>query len=155
MHKGFTIVELLIVIVVIGILASISIVSYNGITQRANNTASESAANSVARKVQIYAVETGSYPYSTSDLTANPTATYYVPASITFTLGSTQPDTPSDVSYIKCGSGSPATQADINSGAGNLTGIRVYYWTYTDTPNADSYKTVGVDSGAGIACPAS
>ena len=34
-HRGFTIVELLIVIVVIGILAAITIVAYNGIQQRA------------------------------------------------------------------------------------------------------------------------
>lgn len=33
---GFTIVELLVVIVVIGILASITIVSYSGIRERAN-----------------------------------------------------------------------------------------------------------------------
>lgn len=37
-QTGFTIVELLIVIVVIAILAAITIVSYNGIAKRANNT---------------------------------------------------------------------------------------------------------------------
>lgn len=37
-RKGFTIVELLIVIVVIGILAAITIVSFNGVTTKANNT---------------------------------------------------------------------------------------------------------------------
>lgn len=35
-QNAFTIVELLIVIVIIGILAAITIVSYTGITQRAN-----------------------------------------------------------------------------------------------------------------------
>lgn len=35
---GFTIVELLIVIVIIGILAAITVVAYNGIQQRAQNT---------------------------------------------------------------------------------------------------------------------
>ena len=34
-QKGFTIVELLIVIVVIGILAAITVVAYNGIQERA------------------------------------------------------------------------------------------------------------------------
>ena len=37
-QTGFTIVELLIVIVVIGILAAITIVAYNGIQTRAQNT---------------------------------------------------------------------------------------------------------------------
>ncbi len=41
-QQGFTIVELLIVIVVIAILAAISIVSYNGITTRANETRTNS-----------------------------------------------------------------------------------------------------------------
>ena len=38
-QKGFTIVELLIVIVVIAILAAITIVAFNGIQQRAKNSA--------------------------------------------------------------------------------------------------------------------
>ena len=37
-NTGFTIVELLIVIVIIGILAAITIVAYNGIQNRANDT---------------------------------------------------------------------------------------------------------------------
>ena len=37
-RTGFTIVELLIVIVVIGILAAITIVAFNGIQTRAKNT---------------------------------------------------------------------------------------------------------------------
>ncbi|RYX79148.1 prepilin-type N-terminal cleavage/methylation domain-containing protein [bacterium] len=37
-QKGFTIVELLIVIVVIGILAAIVIVAYQGVTARANTS---------------------------------------------------------------------------------------------------------------------
>ena len=40
--RGFTIVELLIVIVVIAILAAITVVAYNGIQQRANNARRDS-----------------------------------------------------------------------------------------------------------------
>ncbi len=40
--RGFTIVELLIVVVVIAILAAITIVSYNGISRQAKNSALQS-----------------------------------------------------------------------------------------------------------------
>ena len=50
-QTGFTIVELLIVVVVIAILASITIVSYNGISTRAKESAAQSAISQVLKKV--------------------------------------------------------------------------------------------------------
>ena len=46
-QKGFTIVELLIVIVVIAILAAISMAAYTNITARANTSTAAAAAKSV------------------------------------------------------------------------------------------------------------
>lgn len=54
---GFTIVELLIVIVVIAILAAITIVAYNGIQNRAKASAAQAAASQAAKKIALYAVE--------------------------------------------------------------------------------------------------
>ncbi len=67
-QKGFTIVELLIVIVIIGILAAIVIVAYNGITNQANDTAVQNDLASAAKAFELYRVDTGSYPDSLSDL---------------------------------------------------------------------------------------
>jgi|TARA_B100001245_G_scaffold17776_1_gene11734 prepilin-type N-terminal cleavage/methylation domain-containing protein len=60
--SGFTIVELLIVVVVIGILAAIVIVAYNGITTQAKNSQTISAANTWIKAMRLYEVENGSLP---------------------------------------------------------------------------------------------
>lgn len=61
-QKGFTIVELLIVIVVIGILAAIVIVAYNGVTQRANTSTASGNAEAVQKVAEAYNAEENGYP---------------------------------------------------------------------------------------------
>lgn len=60
--RGFTIVELLIVIVVIGILAVITIVAYNGIQQRANNNKTTTALSAWIKAMKLYKVDKGRWP---------------------------------------------------------------------------------------------
>lgn len=55
--KGFTIVELLIVVVVIAILAAITIISYNGISNRAKTTAKVSDIQSWKKQSEMYKIE--------------------------------------------------------------------------------------------------
>ena len=58
--RGFTIVELLIVIVIIAILAAITVVAFNGIQQRAQNTQTVSALNYYLKAFKLYAADNGS-----------------------------------------------------------------------------------------------
>ena len=69
--RGFTIVELLIVIVVIGILAAIVIVAYNGIQESARRNVKISDMKSVQRLVEAYNAQNGEYPATTNKLKAN------------------------------------------------------------------------------------
>lgn len=62
-QNGFTIVELLIVIVVIGILAAISIVAYSGIQDRAYDAAVRNDLNALAKKYELYKIDSTNERY--------------------------------------------------------------------------------------------
>lgn len=60
--KGFTIVELLIVIVVIAILAAISLVAFNNVQARAQDSVNKSDISTIVKKLELYRSETDSWP---------------------------------------------------------------------------------------------
>ena len=60
--SGFTVVELLIVIVVIALLAAVSVLAYNGTQQRANNAARVVVGKQWADLFEIYKGTFGKYP---------------------------------------------------------------------------------------------
>lgn len=60
--EGFTLVELLIVIVVIAILAAISIVAYNGIQNRARDTIRKNDVAAMIKALEMYKTDNGNYP---------------------------------------------------------------------------------------------
>ena len=62
---GFTIVELLIVIVVIGVLATIVVVAYNGIQTSAENTKTVQAVGQYVKAIKTYHSLKGNYPITT------------------------------------------------------------------------------------------
>lgn len=61
-QKGFTIVELLIVIVVIGILAMLVLNTFNGVQQKARDTERQTDATSIAKQLEAYYATNGGYP---------------------------------------------------------------------------------------------
>ncbi len=80
MHKrhGLTIVELLIVVVVIAILAAITVVAYNGISDRARNSRLLATIDSYEKMIRLYHADHGTYP-----ATQNPDNTEkYVPGGL-------------------------------------------------------------------------
>ncbi len=60
--RGFTIVELLIVIVVIGILAALVIVTYAGIQQRARDTERKTDVKGIQGQLEAYWADNAKYP---------------------------------------------------------------------------------------------
>lgn len=144
---GFTIVELLVVIVVIGILAAITIVYYTGITQKANNTKAISNAQSVQNMAEIMNADNGSYPRLTTDLTTG-SVTSKLPAGISlfYTGGTGNNATPSatnglvTVWYQYCGAvAAPAV--------GDALGARIRIWDF----QTNLLSTTIVYAGSGVA----
>lgn len=88
-QSGFTIVELLIVIVVIAILASISIVSYTGIQTRAAGTVLQSDLRNAATQLTLDYTYNGTYPSSTTTANEGKGLTQSSGTTYTYTADST------------------------------------------------------------------
>ena len=79
--SAFTIVELLIVIVIIAILAAITIISYNGITNRTKESSLKTELSQAAKKLETEKVKTGTETYPSTLSAAGITQ----PSNITYT----------------------------------------------------------------------
>jgi len=135
-QNGFTIVELLIVVVVIAILAAITIVSYNGITSRANASAAKTAAVSVQKKAELYASDgpTGQYPMLFTNLTSAATNTTYYLSGVSATANPATNPTSTEgkntVKFVTCGIGSTTTAPATISAIVTATGNIISYYNY-------------------------
>jgi len=132
-ERGFTIVELLIVIVVIGILAAITIVSFNGVTARANATSAKAAASSALKKAEAYNAEKAVYPTTPAQLTGAASTDTFQLTGVAFdgtgaTASTTAPVKSSVLQFFSCAS---------------ATGFQVKYWDYAASPAAWVIQTTG------------
>ncbi len=89
--SGFTIVELLIVIVVIAILAAITVVAYNGIQARARDTQRKSDVAALVKAFELYYADNGMYPVSSGSTAINSAWSSTADSSWSSLIGQLQP----------------------------------------------------------------
>ena len=121
--SGFTIVELLIVIVVIAILAAITIVAYNGITGQARESVLKQDLNSGAQQLEIANAQNGSYPDNKDNLKkSDGTDFQYTKTGDSFCLTATNEALPGKAFHVNSGSGvadGPCPGDTVPSGGGS------------------------------------
>jgi len=138
-QSGFTIVELLIVIVVIGILAAIVIVAFNGVQSRANATSAKSNATTILKKIEAYNSLKSTYPVTATQMNTEEesklTGSGISIGAVTTNNGKTH------VEVQACG----ITGTAPNQSA---AGARVRFWDFAASPAAASdWMTAGTTSG--------
>lgn len=145
--RGFTIVELLIVIVIIAILAAITIVAYNGIQNRAKTSVGQSAANVLAKKSMAFYTINSIYPTYCQLVTNSVVPTGSAPAAGTAGAGTCAAGGATAGAESKLDSVASVTPTSSNTGGGYTstvsnsnkvigyftcgTGSEIYYWDYT------------------------
>lgn len=67
-RKGFTLIELMIVIAIIGILAAVAIPNFVGMTDEARVARIQSDLSTVGSAMEMYYAKNGSYPSAVADL---------------------------------------------------------------------------------------
>lgn len=140
-QKGFTIVELLIVIVVIAILAAITMVAFGNIQQRARDTERASDASHIVKALTALTTDDRGWPTNAanlrSELASHPTTN--ISASVLDKIRDSAPASSGNTTwfqYAPCTTGS------------NITGAQIRYVKEEDG------SVVTNNVAAGIGCPA-
>ena len=146
--KGFTIVELLIVIVVIGILATLVIVTFTGIQQKARDSKRKTDLNALDSHVEAFYASYGFYPTLKDLQTSSFLSTYmkgFDPGALTDPKGGAVSGTTSSSNYSYVAADSTGGGACSNTTATTLSGTPA-------TPQAngcDSFTATATLEGGG------
>lgn len=165
-NKGFTIVELLIVIVVIAILAAITIVAYNGIQARSKGSSAQSTANVIAKKAEAWNSVQGSYPtycqFARNETNATGAGSGVGAAGCTANASPASGPSEAkldDPSLIANTDASVTTTNGVNTvryvpcGSAPHTGARINFWNYTAaTPALTTASTTPASLTIGTGC---
>lgn len=68
-RAGFTLVEVLLVIAILGILGTVVVVNFSGAGDDARKAATQTSINAISQAVEVYRMKTGRVPKSLDDLT--------------------------------------------------------------------------------------
>lgn len=163
-NSGFTIVELLVVIVVIGILAAITIVSYTGITGRAVVSSLQSDLTSASQQLKLFQVDNSAFPTTLNCSIPDSTTNKCIkPSSGTvyqYTANNTSPQTFSlyatknNVKYRATNDSNPTLATPVAATGGtvsDINGYRTHVFTSngTFTITSGGYVEVLVVAGGG------
>lgn len=126
--RGFTIVELLIVIVVIAILAAIVIVAYQGITAKANTTKAQTNAVSAQKVGEAMNADNGVYPATAASFKTGSASTQ-LPGSISIVPGSGTAAT--ELALVNPNNGTTTVTYECLTTCTNTTGGRIGWFSQT------------------------
>lgn len=143
-NTGFTIVELLIVIVIIGILAALVIIAYTGIQNRAKTTKAHTNATTLDKKLEAYYADdtlgNGVYPLLVSTVnTMGGSASLANTGIVASVAVPTSANGQTTLQYLVCDAGQ---------------GFQVKYWDYAATPPGVVTGTKIVTGGTQVSCAA-
>jgi len=124
-QAGFTLIELMIVVAIIGILAAIAIPAYQDYTVRAKLTEAMSLASAAKNSVSEYYISMGSMPATEDAAGIDSTGTSYAT------------DVVKELNYAQTNGSVGVITVDINAVGG-------------DTASGDNFTLTGTGSGAGV-----
>jgi general secretion pathway protein G len=127
--RGFTLVEILIVVIILGILAAIVIPQFTNASSNARNSSVQSTLQSIRSQIELYKIQHNDTPPTLADTTGWAYLTSY--SNTTGSIGTTQNTTYAFGPYLQQTPSNPLL---------NLTGIS---GTATDTTNGWYYTVSG------------